>query len=976
MPETTNNINNNRRINLSRNRPTAFVVGGAGFLGSHIIDGLFEKNVQIVVIDDLSTGDKKNINLATRNKDFHFLNDKIENIHSIDLPRLDYAFFMVSEESDSTIFTKGLTNFLKIIKDNNPDNSQLDSDKSLPPRPTTKVVLTSNIKLYNKDLGRDLKKLKDAETIFARFSKENNLNARIIRLGPIFGPRMHFREDDPIVRLIQATLLGELQKEQTSLDFTTRALFVEDAARLVIKTIFSGSTAHKIYDGILPQPIKVSEIKQILLDPLWHESRGFKATELPPWFTPNAQKTIRELNFHPRVGIIEALKETVAYFEKNGLPEFNEEKYRVDPAEKRLIENQQKPEEIRKEDRGEKKDQKRIGEYLYYLKNHLPIFLILIIISYGLLLPVVSVIVGSLNIKNNLQASQQAISKGNFGEAVDRINEARSTTVQIQEALSFLKILGKFNLTKDYIDDVDQMLQITSEGIEASLHAAVGMEALFKTTKIISGEDMNDPKPLYQKAQVELGLASEKINKARVLFPDNKILGSPPKFAENRVNDFKLKLDLYADLIEKAKTASFLIPEITALDGKKSYLILLQNNLELRPAGGFIGSYARIDFEEGKIKSIKVDDIYNLDGALKEIIEPPPEIKSDLGQSRFFLRDSNFEPDFPTSARQASFFYRKEAGENVQGVIALDLSGSSKLIDAVGGLDLPDYGERITGDNLFEKSVSYAEVDFFPGSQKKRNFLISLQSQLFNKLFFSTGQNWPGIALALGESLQEKHMMIYLADPELFSYVVSQNWAGILPRQKESVEGETNDFLAVVDANLGANKSNYYLERSYKLETTLDKEGEINHHLTVNYKNNSPSDVFPGGRYKNRLRIYLPAGANMKKVIFGEESIIDKLTTFSDYGRNGYSLLIEVLPKETKILSFEYQLEDTLSFQDSKAIYNLDVFKQAGTDRDSFEWVMSYPINFQVKSEDKSFQEIKRTTNLLTDKTFSIIFTK
>jgi hypothetical protein len=404
--------------------------------------------------------------------------------------------------------------------------------------------------------------------------------------------------------------------------------------------------------------------------------------------------------------------------------------------------------------------------------------------------------------------------------------------------------------------------------------------------------------------------------------------------------------------------------------------VLLQNNLELRATGGFIGSYARLDFDKGKIIGIKVDDIYALDGQLKDVIIPPSEILTDLSQNRLYLRDANFDPDFPTSARQAEVLYKKESGESkVDGVIGLNLAASAKLLNAVGGVDLPEYSEHINGNNLFEKAITHAEVNFFPGSQAKKNYLTALQNQLFNKVFYLSRQNWPEIISAVSDSLDEKQILVYLADSKLFSYVDSENWGGVIARGKQSADGVTEDFLAVVEANMGANKANYYLARKYNLESAVDTEGKISHKLKIDYTNNSPSEVFPAGKYKNRIKIYLPLGAKINKAIFGESDITASFRAFSDYGRSGFSSLVSLNPKEQKSLIIEYSLGSPLSFKDNRANYSLMVVKQPGTDRDPFLWQMSYPINFKVEGQGNG-QEINISSDLLKDRVFNVQFSK
>ncbi|MBI3485578.1 DUF4012 domain-containing protein [Candidatus Daviesbacteria bacterium] len=976
MPEFGKNINPKNSIMVSRNRPLGFVVGAAGFLGSKLVETLLKKNIQVIGVDDLSYGKVENLKEATKDKDFHFINTSINEDLTLTLPRLDYAFF-VAESSDSfKLYKQGLLNFLRFIKEY----------KASSP----KIVLASSIELYGRNLNNLLEDLKAAEVLIAKFVKEHNLNARVVRLSSLYGPKMHFRnEQDPLTRLIQAALLDKLQEEQTSLDFSTRSLFIDDAVDLLLKTVFKGSTSQKIYDGVADIPVKISEIKQILLDPVWHDMKGFSPTELPPWPTPNLKKTESELDWRPKVNLVKGLRETISYFKDNSIeiPELKKESLSeqkrellleqsiVPPPANKLAENKESLPKTQIEEKRKTKLNIKAGK----LRKNFGLVLGVAIICFGLILPIFNLAYGAISIKQHLQQSKVYLSKGDFSSALNETQAAANSVSEMKAFLASLSILERVSFLNSQINGVNNLLDVTEQGIEAINQGALGMKALYQTTKVISGEDRSDPDNLYKDAQLHLTAADSEIAQVKLALQSDEFK-SFPGFIQPELKDFQSKLNLYADLIDKAKDASYLMPQVTAVKDKKVYLVLLQNNLELRPTGGFIGSYARIEFLNGHINKISVDDIYNLDGQLKEHIEPPAEIKNDLGQKDFYLRDSNFEPDFPTAARQAEFFYNKEAGERVNGVLAMDLSASANLINAIGGLDLPDYSENITKDNLFEKVISHAEVNFFPGSQAKRNYLTNLETQLFNKIFFLSDQNWPAIVTALGQSLEQKHFLIYLSDPQVFSYIASQNWSGILPRQAASIPGETNDFLFPVEANLGANKANFYLDRSYKLETEIGKDGEILHHLTINYKNNSPSEVFPGGIYKNRFRIYLPAGTKLTKAMLGTEDITSKVSPFADYNRAGFSMLVEIAPKEQKSLSLNYQLAKALSFKDSQNKYRLDVIKQPGTNQDNFQWNLTFPINLQIKSDNKdnltSSQELDIATSLISDKSFLVNFQK
>jgi nucleoside-diphosphate-sugar epimerase len=231
VEENSKSINEKNSILLSRNSPIAFVVGAAGFLGSSLIDELLSKNIQVVGVDDLSSGKKENLEEASKNKKFHFINKSIIDqslTEMVSLPRLDYAFF-VAESGEKSLYSSGLLNFLNFVLESK-KNGQSEDSKHHP-----RVVLASSIELYGKNFDQNKQNLKDGEIRFARFIKYHKLNGRIVRLSAVFGPRMHFREQDPQVRLIQASLADVLHDTPTSADFSSRAIFIGDATSLLIK---------------------------------------------------------------------------------------------------------------------------------------------------------------------------------------------------------------------------------------------------------------------------------------------------------------------------------------------------------------------------------------------------------------------------------------------------------------------------------------------------------------------------------------------------------------------------------------------------------------------------------------------------------------------------------------------------------------------------------------------------------------------
>lgn len=961
MHEITENSNHNSSILLERNHPVALVVGAASFFGSHLVDSLLSKNVQVVGVDDLKIGKRENLSEASENRDFHLIIDSGDNLN-LDLERLDYIFIVPQQE-----FKYGkIFDLFKTLK--------------------SRLLLISSIELYDKEsVPGSLKWLKKVESDVAQTAKEGDLNARVLRLGPVFGPRMDFHLSnvisDPIIRLIQQALSGDLQKD-TSQEFSSRALYVDDACTLAVKCIFAGATAQKVFDGILLTPIKVAEIKQVLLDPVWYETKQFEPSELPPWPTPNLEKTLKFLNWHPHSKLVPSLRETLSYFKDHDIevPKLEGVK-RVD--EKWKEEKASELEALRGE-----KDKK--GEVIPKVKEKgsrkkkfkLPIFpvVILIFVFFALIWPFAQVGWGILTFKFQLSEAVKDLERGDFDKSLFAIKQANNGVVQAKSIFQSLDPIRSTNILKSQFEAGDSLINLATLSADSAQNTILGVQSLYQSLKSITGESSESPKSSFNMAQTYLASADEDLSKADALINAVDFKANLPGIFKSSVDNLSSRLSMYSNLVKKARALSILLPDVVALEGSKNYLVLLQNNNELRPTGGFIGSFARVGFENGKLKKLEVNDTYAIDGQLKLHVEPPKELKSDLGQNDYYLRDANWEPDFPTSARQVEWFYTKETGERVEGVIALDISAIEDLLKAVGPLDLADYNEKISSDNLFERSITHAETNFFPGTQAKKSFLAALTQGLFNKLFFLPNQNWPAIVTSLGRSMESKHMSVYLNNPSLFSYLISQNWASVLPRPNIATQsGLVSDLLAPVEANLGANKANYYLDRSYNLETTIGKDGEISHRLRISYTNRSPSDTFPAGTYKDRMRVYLPNGSKLNKALWAETDITKDVAPFTDYGRSGYSMFLALKPKEQKVLVLDFISPQKLEFKDNVAGYRLDVVKQAGTLKDPFVWRITYPISMKITSGQATRigpQEQTIQTDLSVDRSFQVQFQK
>lgn len=432
----------------------------------------------------------------------------------------------------------------------------------------------------------------------------------------------------------------------------------------------------------------------------------------------------------------------------------------------------------------------------------------------------------------------------------------------------------------------------------------------------------------------------------------------------------EIPIESSKSLVLEARNIAKEIPEILGAGKKKTYLVLFQNNMELRPTGGFIGSFALITFDGGRLKDINVQDVYSADGQLKGHVEPPKPIKDYLGEEGWYLRDANWDTDFPTSAKKIEWFLDKEIDKTVDGVIAIDLEFIKSLLSEIGPLNLSDFNTQVDSQNLYEKTQAEVESEFFPGSYKKTNFLTALSSALLNKVTNLAPKERFEIIKATFNGLERRHVQIFLHNKVAQGAIDNLGWSGRAP--SPTCPGNClADWFGIVEANVGVNKANYFVQREQKLSSELSA-GQVTHTLMVNYQNNANTTLGEKGKYKSYLRVAIPkdgifqeikvgVGENIEKVLFDEETIS---------GRKEAGVLIEILPQQKKSVQIIWTQANKLNYQ-SSGEYRLLWRKQAGTINDSARVDIKLPggINYSFSPEAILTQDgsVSYNTNLARD---------
>jgi len=479
----------------------------------------------------------------------------------------------------------------------------------------------------------------------------------------------------------------------------------------------------------------------------------------------------------------------------------------------------------------------------------------------------------------------------------------------------------------------------------------------------------------------EISLAAEEIKviNEEALPPEMRVRVS---FAKKKVEEVAATL--------QATSEHF--PALLKLLGDRyphRYLILFQNNNEIRPTGGFIGSYAIMDINDGYIEKLETYDVYDLDGSYGGIIEPPEELKEFTKNWRF--RDSNYSQDFPTSAQKARWFLQKEGGPTVDTVIAINQGLLKDMLEITGPVKVGDFGE-LNSEN-YNLLLTFVIEGKIWGADDPKHILKVFVKEFEKKILDE--KNLSSIMSKLYKAVQQKHIMVYSADEEIQALFDS---LGISGRVYENEKNE--DYLSVINISTGGTKSDQFIEEKIHHHTHIDDLGTITDEVTIKRTHlwtdeiyyqwkkilndygfytlpDQIIDIMGRGRNRVSVKVYVPAGS----VLLASNGSDVETKYDKDLKKTYFFYEIEVKAGESDEIWIKYRLPYNLNLELADT-YKLMVEKQPGSVGSIFDKTVStspdiynmalYPSEARLKESGITTY----STNLVYDRYFSGVWGK
>ncbi len=400
-------------------------------------------------------------------------------------------------------------------------------------------------------------------------------------------------------------------------------------------------------------------------------------------------------------------------------------------------------------------------------------------------------------------------------------------------------------------------------------------------------------------------------------------------------------------------------------DGQtRRYLILFENSSELRPTGGFAGSYGILTLRDGRIVDWRADDIYNPDGQIKDLIVPPQQLQHITPS--WGMRDAAWWADWPTSAAKVAEYWQKGGGTAVTGVIAVHPELLKDILEATGPIAVPGYDAAISADTFLQTLQSQIETDRPTGTPKR--IITDLAPIVLDKLASLPAQRWLGLLVKVNDALNRRDILLSFDNTAMQSFADAHGWSG-------RVTQENGDYLMLVASNVAGAKTDAVTDTSAKLESRMVDDTLV-HRLTITRTNNGGHTPYAFYNKTNHtwMRVLVPAGSTLRGITgnarpqykpmvdyrgairdadlvaleaTGQLDATRDVITYAESGKTGFGFWMDIPPGQTTTVQLEYAVPASVLAD----TYTLHVQRQSGLTLTNFEFTLDKPGLMVASSE-------------------------
>lgn len=543
------------------------------------------------------------------------------------------------------------------------------------------------------------------------------------------------------------------------------------------------------------------------------------------------------------------------------------------------------------------------------------------------------------------QSRDLATAKSELDKTKSALADANST-YQAVKPLTYVPLLGA------YLMDGQRVMNASSKGIEVG---ELVIKAIEPYAELMGFTGALSSDPALATAEDRIIFVAETVEKlapemdtisAKLKEIDSEIQG----INENRypvsiqgmalrenITQAKSTVSGLASSLQNFQPIVKLLPDLLGNPEPRQYLLLFQNDAELRPTGGFLTAYATLKITKGKIEPGISEDIYTLDNGFKKKVPAPDPIKKYLPLVyQWNLRDMNLSPDFKVSMDTFTMHMQDSTAKpEYDAIIAIDTEVPVRILKVLGPIGVSGYGGKFSAENdprcdcpqviyELENIITKPTYEIREG---RKSILGPLMNSMLANMMGSPKAKWAEFFNIFVESIEQKHLLMYFKDENKQLAAEALGAAGRISAYT------SGDYLHINDSNFAGAKSNLFVESEVTQEITVNEDGSATKKLTLTYKNPRKGDncnleagqLCLNGVLRSWTRLYVPKGSTLKS---GRGFEAD-METSEDLGYTVLEGFFTLAPQSVKKLEVEYTIPaGTVQGDD----YKLLIQNQPGTD--------------------------------------------
>ena len=494
-----------------------------------------------------------------------------------------------------------------------------------------------------------------------------------------------------------------------------------------------------------------------------------------------------------------------------------------------------------------------------------------------------------------LKASGLGIGRPDLGALNARLDDARRNLATVDDLLAHDPLVALARVlppTRDAVAGADGVAAAGDALVQAADHA-MALADRFVTIKEQQAASAQGASSLAELVALMATGRSDVLAIEGAMDRADTILAATPAHLPAPIGDIRDQLlgriRAYQPALAEFAQLQDVLPTILGWGTPKRYLVLTQDPAELRPTGGFIGSFGIIAFDGGRITERHFQDVFALDLPWAyPFVTPPPALERYLlgPKQPWQLADANWSPDFPTSAQEAARLYRNEGGPGaVDGVVAITTGTIDELLSVAGPVTVPGYAVTIASGETTLKVLQNTREPRPGTTANRKAFLSDFADALFAALFSMPPDKWLDLA-GQGDALRSGRLLqAWFSDPAAEAEAARLGIDG-------AVRAVAGDYLYPVDSNVApASKLNAVTTRSLDLSVALDPLGNAHDSLGITWLNAidtpaaAPYRALPGVGQARELGMYfrllVPERSRIQQVSGGT---LQALTAPADVG--------------------------------------------------------------------------------------------